>query len=396
MLESVPAASFSPRPRTGATKLLLFGVAQQKDMLAKGNVWYVQNYESAFDEVCVAYLIGGGEEIRRGRSRLIPLGSSKGAIVDILFSPIRLYQLARRERPTLFLTADQWFSWWTASLSRYLLGASVVLMPVCIPEQMYKDHRKTVSGLPLWADRWLRRLSFRSSSYVYTAHAFGSFVDWLSRDPWSAGKLITGDGLVEALPSAEFMASAAAVGLESRDDGLFRAVYVGRLSDEKLVDHLLRSFQLLSNEYRLVLVGDGPARSSLESLANSLKISERVEFRGEISNGDLPKVLRECNAFVSTLTGTSLREAALMGLPIVAYDRDWLHGLLENDKHALLVDDADIAGLARQVERLGRNPDLARRLGQNAQTLASSLWTLPAARQSLEKLCRMAEVPRRA
>jgi glycosyltransferase involved in cell wall biosynthesis len=60
--------------------------------------------------------------------------------------------------------------------------------------------------------------------------------------------------------------------------------YVGRLSSEKGVDRLIKSFAKLPAECTLVLAGDGPQRLYLESLALALGVSPRVRFLGAQTN----------------------------------------------------------------------------------------------------------------
>jgi glycosyltransferase involved in cell wall biosynthesis len=66
-------------------------------------------------------------------------------------------------------------------------------------------------------------------------------------------------------------------------DADHRLLFVGRLEAQKGVDRLLvalASPSLAATSFRLVVVGDGPARIELESLARLLGISERVRFAG--------------------------------------------------------------------------------------------------------------------
>ncbi len=97
--------------------------------------------------------------------------------------------------------------------------------------------------------------------------------------------------------------------------------------------------------------------------------------------------LRAAHVFVAPLTGTSLREAALCGLPIVAYDRDWIRGLLQYAETALLSPSRDVEDMAEQVKRLIVDPALALKIGTAAQRLAMDLWTansIPSSMANLE------------
>jgi glycosyltransferase involved in cell wall biosynthesis len=387
----------TPRPR----RLLLFGVGRLDQMMEKGNVWYCRNYEAFFDEVLVVYLSGFAERPeRQGNTTLVSLGGrSDTYLLDLIVAPFRLLAAARRFRPTLYLTADQWLSWWTAAAARLLLRARIVLMPVSLPEQLYRDGGRVVPGIPFWLERRFVRWSYRAAAHVFTANAFGDFVRLLAADPLSARKLIVTDTTVEALPTTAFFDGLRAVQPVPRRGTEFRLVFVGRLAVEKLVDDLLQVMALLRRaappgpSYRLVLVGDGPDRPRLERLATELGVKEAVEFCGVIDNDKLPQLLSTVDVFVSTLTGTSLREAALVGLPIVAYDRDWLHGLLRDGETALLVGDRDQKAFAEAVERIAHDPSLRVRLADGARALAERLWSPAGVERSLATLHSAAATP---
>jgi glycosyltransferase involved in cell wall biosynthesis len=66
-------------------------------------------------------------------------------------------------------------------------------------------------------------------------------------------------------------------------DAEHRLLFVGRLEPQKGVDRLLRALAspwLASTPFRLLVVGDGPARAELESLAAGLGLRARVSFAG--------------------------------------------------------------------------------------------------------------------
>jgi glycosyltransferase involved in cell wall biosynthesis len=76
-------------------------------------------------------------------------------------------------------------------------------------------------------------------------------------------------------------------------------LYVGRLVPSKRVDFLIKAIPNLSEDFLLVIVGNGIEREKLENLASSLNILDRVIFVGKISDEDLPKYYASSNAFVT-------------------------------------------------------------------------------------------------
>jgi glycosyltransferase involved in cell wall biosynthesis len=376
--------------------LLLFGINVLDEVLNKGNIWYVRNYEAYFDRVYVAYLLGQRRPIlRNGRTVLIPLGRGNPKI-DLLLAPWRIYHTAKRVSATSYLTADLIFSWWTSLLVQWLLGAIVYLLPVCMPEVIYRSGGRSMSGLPLWLEQISIWLSFRRANRIWTGHAFGGFVGWLSQHPLARNKLVISHKLVEALSTEGFFRRLEAqqrtsAARQAPADG-FVLVYVGRLHREKMVSDLIEMMAAIREQgplgIRPVLwiIGDGPERESLEQLAKDRDVKEDIVFLGAVPNEDLPIYLCKADVFVSPLTGSALREAALCGLPIVAYDMDWVSALFRNGDTALLVPPGDVVGLAAAVRIVATDPALRERLAQNAKTLGWLEWSPAGVRESLEEV----------
>lgn len=379
-------------PAAEHPRLLLFGVTKLSEMLDKGNVWYVRNYEAYFRRVDVAYLIGASQSVSQGGSTLHSLGSGRGAL-DLLLAPLRLWRLARRLRPDVVVTADQVFSWWTGLLLRFLLGHRIVMMPVSVPEGLYGDHGDTLSGLPVWLERRLVRLSFANAATVLTGHAAGGYVEILRDYAPARDKLLVVKSFGEALPSPTFLEQRHKYRWQPRasDAGPFRLIYVGRLHPEKLVEDVVRCMARIKSErpdlpVNLKLIGDGADMQRLEAMAAELGVSRDIEFAGARPNEAIAEELSQSDAFVSPLTGNSLREAALVGLPIIAYERDWVVGMLKHDETALLVTSRDVEGLARAVIRLAEDMDLRCKLSHNVLALAEDLWTPEGLQSSLATL----------
>jgi glycosyltransferase involved in cell wall biosynthesis len=123
---------------------------------------------------------------------------------------------------------------------------------------------------------------------------------------------------------------------------------------------LIRAVSVLPNEYRLVLVGNGPCRRSCEELAVSLGVAERVTFAGERT--DIPQLL--ANADVAVLSshyeGLPLTaiEAMAAGVPLIASDVDGVHEVVEGA--GLLFPHQDFRRLAELIENVCANEELRR------------------------------------
>jgi glycosyltransferase involved in cell wall biosynthesis len=93
-------------------------------------------------------------------------------------------------------------------------------------------------------------------------------------------------------------------------------LFVGRLQARKRVDSLLRACKQLGSKPRLVIVGDGPERPSLELLA--AEIYPSAEFVGARHGAELKPFFREADLFVLPGTGgLAVQEAMSYGLPVI-------------------------------------------------------------------------------
>lgn len=97
---------------------------------------------------------------------------------------------------------------------------------------------------------------------------------------------------------------------------------VGRLEGYKGADRLITALPHLPPGYRLVLVGEGPARSMLESLVTKLDVQGRVRFLGKVERSELDRWYRTAAVYVSFSAheafGLTLLEAAAAGTAVVA------------------------------------------------------------------------------
>jgi glycosyltransferase involved in cell wall biosynthesis len=103
-----------------------------------------------------------------------------------------------------------------------------------------------------------------------------------------------------------------------------KLIYVGRISKEKNLDVLVRTFQKLSvlkPSLHLIIVGDGPYRKEMErDLQNT-----PATFTGYLEGEDLAKAYASSDLFIfpsSTDTfGNVVLEAQASGLPVIVTDR---------------------------------------------------------------------------
>jgi glycosyltransferase involved in cell wall biosynthesis len=364
-------------------RILIFGVLRLQEIVAKGNATQLRSYEHGFDEVHVAYLLGDAPAVlHEGRTYLWSLGG-RSRVRDAILAPWRLWRFFQRHGPfDVIQTPDIFFMWWTTLFLRVLARRRIVVVPVSMPDQLYKDGSRTPTGLPFAIERQMVNLSFACAGVVLTGLSNGGFVEWLRTDRRTRHKVLVVENLPDAVINPRIISeSGTCIPRTPGQHGPVQLICVSRLHSEKLLEDLIFLMALLRKRgfgpelIRLRLIGDGPDKEYLLSAAQAAGCADAIEFVGAVPNGEVVTHLRSADIFVSPLTGTSLREAAFCALPIVAYDRDWLRGCIVHEDHALLTPSRDIAALADAIERLMRDHDLCRRVGENARCLAYRLWS---------------------
>ena len=151
----------------------------------------------------------------------------------------------------------------------------------------------------------------------------------------------------------------------------------GRLVKAKGFDILLEAFALLKPSPRpptLILLGEGPERQELESLAGSLGVADRVRFAGNVRN---PFAILS-RAFAMVLSsrregfGNVLVEAMACGVPVVASDCPFgPRAILRGGQVGVLVPPENPGALASGIERLLGDPGLAAELSARGRDAAS-------------------------
>ena len=149
---------------------------------------------------------------------------------------------------------------------------------------------------------------------------------------------------------------------------------IGRLVPRKGIDTLIRAVGATDPRVRLEVVGDGPERDHLRSLAASTAPG-RVTFAGAVSEAEKRRRLASADAFalVSQHEGFGLvyLEAMNAGLPIVAGTVGGQVDFLRDGDDALLASPGDVAGIAERLRKLAEDTVLRKTLAESGRRTAA-------------------------
>lgn len=212
-------------------------------------------------------------------------------------------------------------------------------------------------------------------------------------------------GFVEIIPNGSSIPSAQEYPKEELDElrrslnvqaGEVLLLSVARLVTQKAQDTVIRALPLLPVNIRYVIVGEGPDKEMLESLAKDLGVSRRVSFTGQVDRTMTAKYRKISNIFVlpsrSEGQGISFLSTMISGLPMIATQvggiADFLFDAKRNpDKPTTgWAVDVDSPGqIADAVKDILAHPDEARKVAETARQFAHDNYSWDSIAKDMEK-----------
>jgi len=168
---------------------------------------------------------------------------------------------------------------------------------------------------------------------------------------------------------------------------------VARLAEVKDHATLFQACNIVNEkqiDFRLVVIGDGPLKGSLEKLSVSLGLHNKILFTG--TRHDIADLLNIMDIFVlsSISEGISMTliEAMSCSLPIVATNVGGNPEVIIDGKTGFLVPSQNAAALADKLVLLIQNPDMRKRMGDAGRDRAVNNFSMQNAVLSYEECYR--------
>ena len=150
----------------------------------------------------------------------------------------------------------------------------------------------------------------------------------------------------------------------------FTILFVGRLQARKRIDMLLRACAQLDSKPRLVIVGNGPARETLESLAKEIYPS--AEFIGARHGAELKPYFMEADLFVLPGTGgLAVQEAMSYGLPVIVAQGDGTQDDLVRKENGWQIPPGDFEALVSIMKDALSDVARLRRMGEESYRIVN-------------------------
>lgn len=176
-------------------------------------------------------------------------------------------------------------------------------------------------------------------------------------------------------------------------------ICVGRHTEKKGIDTLLRAFARISRKYPgvcLIQVGSGPLSVELQTLAIELGIDQQVKFLGAQPHEAVQNLIRNAEIFALPSQTASdgdceglpcaVVEASACAVPVVATYHSGIPEAVVNAQTGFLVAERDDIALAERMDILLSDRDLGRKMGQQGREFVHETFDAQKQAAKLEQI----------
>lgn len=175
-----------------------------------------------------------------------------------------------------------------------------------------------------------------------------------------------------------------------------RLLFIGKLTEQKGLQYLLRALAAMRSRPRLDVVGAGRVQDShLRALAMELGVADRITWHPLLTQAELAVLYRAAAMHVIPALdeglGLTAVESLLSETPVVAFESGGVPDVVRHEHTGLLVRPGDVEGLAAALDRLLNDAGLRERLGRTGRQYAMEHFGPAAVAQRYAALLRKAQ-----
>ena len=145
---------------------------------------------------------------------------------------------------------------------------------------------------------------------------------------------------------------------------------IARLSVIKGHIYLLQAFEKVCKQIpniKLLFVGDGENKNELIKFIDKKVLNDKIIFTGLIPTNEIPSVISLMDIVVHTALLEGLprvfTQSMLMAKPVISFDLDGAHEVIEDGKNGYLIDPMNIEMLSEKIIDLASNIPKAKNFG---------------------------------
>jgi len=164
---------------------------------------------------------------------------------------------------------------------------------------------------------------------------------------------------------------------------LFQFIYVGRLVFYKNLEVVIKAINLakkIEPKIKLIIVGGGPHRKTLEDLSKKLGLESHIEFKGYVSAAEKAKLITSSCALVFPSLcegfGIVILEAFSQKKPVLVSNVRPMSDIVSNGENGYVLDPHDETKWALVLEELIENPDKGIKFGIHGNKILKQKYTL--------------------
>lgn len=169
-------------------------------------------------------------------------------------------------------------------------------------------------------------------------------------------------------------------------------LFVGRISEEKNIDFLLKVLKIILNKRKdvvLMLVGEETNfTKKIKEKAESLKVRDFVRFIGSVPHQKMPDYYQSSDVFLfSSLTETQgivVLEAMASGLPIVALKDEVFKDIILNNQNGFITKNFSPEIFSKKILKILDNSEIYKKFSVHSQKTAKNFSEKKQARKLLK------------
>ncbi|MGC8724661.1 MAG: glycosyltransferase family 4 protein [Acidobacteriota bacterium] len=171
-----------------------------------------------------------------------------------------------------------------------------------------------------------------------------------------------------------------------------RAVFIGRLGEEKGVRFLVEAWRLWGESApRLELIGEGPERPLLETVIREAGLTGRVILRGQLPFAQAQETVAQSRLLILPSICFEgfpmvIREAYALGVPVAASRLGSMAELVEEGRTGVLFEPGDARPLLEAVRAAWEAPEALEAMGAGAREAFEAHYTAQANYQMLVRI----------
>ncbi|MEA5567908.1 glycosyltransferase [Anabaena sp. UHCC 0399] len=168
-----------------------------------------------------------------------------------------------------------------------------------------------------------------------------------------------------------------------------RIATTGRLIEKKGIEYSIIAVAKVAKIYPNIeyhIIGDGELKENLQQLIHSLNISEQVKLVGWKTQPEIIDILTQSDIFIApSVTAkngnqdapvNTLKEAMIMGLPVIATTHGGIPELVEDAISGFLVPERDTDAIAEKLTYLIEHPEIWPSMGRAGHTFVKSHYDM--------------------